>query len=311
MENKYLFTVFTPTFNREKTLHRVYESLKSQTFQDFEWLIVDDGSNDSTRELVNKWIQESNFPIRYIYQENQGKHCAFNKGVQEAKGELFLTLDSDDGCVAHALERFAYHWEGIPDDQKSQFSAVTSLCVDQYGNTIGDRFPLDVFDSNSLESYYKCKIRGEKWGFHKTDVLKQFPFPVRSDCKFIPEGIVWSAIARKYKTRYINEYLRVYWKEDRGQSNQLSNIQNPSRHAAGHVLWYQSKLENEIDWFRYSPAQFVRCAIHFSRFSFHIKEGVIKQNQSLTNFWSKFLWFSMLPIGYLVYKKDIILYKKN
>src|SRR5258707_14117604 len=108
---EYVFTVFTPTWNRAHTLHRAYQSLHAQTFRNFEWLIVDDGSTDNTREIVEKWQAESEFPIRYIYQENQGKAAAFNRGVREAQGALFLTLDSDDACVNQALERFKYHWD--------------------------------------------------------------------------------------------------------------------------------------------------------------------------------------------------------
>src|SRR5258707_3990522 len=85
---RYVFTVFTPTFNRSLTLRRVYESLRLQTFRDFEWLIVDDGSTDGTGELVEKWQTESGFPIRYIYQENQGKPVAFNRGVPQDQGDL-------------------------------------------------------------------------------------------------------------------------------------------------------------------------------------------------------------------------------
>src|SRR5216684_1317229 len=115
---RYVFTVFTPTFNRSLTLSRVYESLRLQTFRDFEWLIVDDGSTDGTKGLVEKWQAESAFAIRYIYQENQGKPAAFNHGVQEARGELFLTLDSDDACVPQALERLKCHWDGISPTEK-------------------------------------------------------------------------------------------------------------------------------------------------------------------------------------------------
>jgi glycosyltransferase involved in cell wall biosynthesis len=102
------FTVFTATYNRAHTLHRVYESLKEQTYRQFEWLIVDDGSTDTTRTLVETWQQEANFLISYYYQENQGKHVAINRGVQEARGEYFLIIDSDDTCVPQTLERFAH-----------------------------------------------------------------------------------------------------------------------------------------------------------------------------------------------------------
>ena len=70
---RYIFTVFTASYNRAHTLHRVYESLRVQTFRDFEWLVVDDGSTDATGELLKKWQAEANFPFRYIYQQNQGK----------------------------------------------------------------------------------------------------------------------------------------------------------------------------------------------------------------------------------------------
>jgi len=67
----YRFTVFTPTYNRAHTLPRVYESLKHQTFRDFEWLIVDDGSTDNTKELVEVWQKENLFPIRYFWQKKR------------------------------------------------------------------------------------------------------------------------------------------------------------------------------------------------------------------------------------------------
>jgi len=89
----------------------VYESLRPQTYRNFEWLIVDDGSTDDTREIVEKWQAETEFPKCYIYQENQGKAVTFNRGVREAQGELFLILDSDDVCVNQALERFKYNWD--------------------------------------------------------------------------------------------------------------------------------------------------------------------------------------------------------
>ena len=216
MDYRYTFTVFTATFNRAHTLPRVYESLKAQTFCDFEWLIVDDGSRDSPKELVERWQAESAFPIRYIYQENQGKYMAFNRGVQEARGELFLNIDDDDTCVPQALERLKYHWDRIPDSQRERFSGVTVLCRDHNGRLVGDLFPRDILDSNTLELVFKYKVKGEKWGFQRTDVLKEFPHPVLAGAEFIPDGVVSFALSRRFKTRFVNEILRIYHLEDTG-----------------------------------------------------------------------------------------------
>ncbi len=173
MKNSYqhTFTVFTPTYNRAHTLSRVYESLRNQTYKNFEWLIVDDGSTDNTKELVDKWREEGHLVIGYYFQQNQGKHIAFDWAVHLAKGELFLPLDSDDACVPEALERFNYHWDNIPQEVRGDFSGVCALCLDHRGRLVGDRFPHDSTDASSLDIVFKYKIKGEKWGFHRTDVL--------------------------------------------------------------------------------------------------------------------------------------------
>src|ERR1051325_4365322 len=119
--NAYRFTVCTPTYNRAHTLPRVYASLKSQTFRDFEWLIVDDGSTDNTRELVEAWQRENPFPIRLLWQKNSHTRTASTRGVKAAEAELFLTMDSDDEAVPEALEVLDRHWAAIPDAQREEF----------------------------------------------------------------------------------------------------------------------------------------------------------------------------------------------
>lgn len=100
-----MLTIFTPTYNRAHLLPNLYQSLLNQKRVDFEWLIVDDGSTDGTEELVNQWIEEAVLTIRYFRKENSGKHTAINKGVQLAKGELFLIVDSDDVLAENALKK--------------------------------------------------------------------------------------------------------------------------------------------------------------------------------------------------------------
>ncbi len=226
-EYRYTFTVFTPTFNRAHTLHRVYESLTRQTFRDFEWLVVDDGSTDQTESLVLDWQREASFPIRYVWQENAGKPSATNRGARLAEGELFLNLDSDDACLPHALERFKHHWESIPKSQRSDFLGVTGLVQRPDGKLCGTPFPSSPFDSTSLEKIGKHGVRGEKWRFVRTTVMREFPFPVLRGERFLPESVVWHRMARVYRTRYINEVLRIFYLTEESLSAPLARILNP------------------------------------------------------------------------------------
>ena len=298
---RYVFTVFTPTFNRALTLSRVYESLRLQTFRDFEWLIVDDGSTDGTAELVTEWQAEADFTICYVYQENRGKLAAFNRGVQEAKGELFLTLDSDDACVPQALERLKYHWDSIPAEQKDKFSAVTVLCEDQNGKLVGDKFPRDVLDSDSIELYFKHDVKGEKWGFHRTDVLKQFPFPTVREAKFISEGVVWFAISRRFKTRFVNEILRIYYTED-DSGNHLTSLSPIT--MFGRAFFHKYVLNELIGWWFSSPLNILRSAINFSRYSFGLGKGPYSQFREVRNVVAQFLVAISLPLAFAISLKD-------
>lgn len=304
---QFQFTVFTPTFNRARTLARVFLSLRAQTLGDFEWVIVDDGSTDDSGHLVNDWQRDAPFPIRYVKQPHRGKMAALNIGVEQARGELFLCLDSDDECMPNALERFLFHWHTIPELERAHYVGITGLCLDGHGYVIGDRFPQDVFDSDCLEISYKNKIRGEKWGFQRIDVMRRFPFPELPDAVHVPESIVWNAIARDFRTRFINEPLRIY---HQGAPDQLAS-QEGITFARGLRLWYETVLNRDIDWFRHAPKEFVRSAVNYSRFSFHLETGLRRQGRALENRPARFLWGTTLPMAYAVYRRDRLRLKKT
>ncbi len=101
---------------------------------------------------------------------------------------------------------------------RAEFSGVCALCMDQHGKIVGDRFPADVFDSNSLEVVFRYGIKGEKWGVHRTDIMRKFRFTSLGNASFIPESLVCFAVARRYKERYVNEALRIYWVEPSGST---------------------------------------------------------------------------------------------
>lgn len=299
----FAFTVFTPTRDRAATLPRVYESLAAQSFRDFEWLVIDDGSTDGSAALLGRWRQESTFPIRVIRkQESEGKFEAMRTAVEAARGRFFLTLDSDDACVPNALERLHLAWESIPADARAGFSAVTGLCVDAQGRLVGTQFPRDPTDSNSLEIRYRYRVRGEKWGFQRTDVLREAMAVAVRYRGHIPEGYVWDAIARRYRTRYINEALRIYHHD---QADRLSQPADLGRIAEGSLISYSALLNEDLAWFRVAPKDFWYQAAIFVRLSFHAGHSLGHQWRSLRPA-ARVLWLAALPAGAGLYIMDVV-----
>ena len=113
-------TVFTPTYNRAHTLPRLYQSLCAQTSDDFEWLVIDDGSTDGTRDLVAQWKEDDVIPIHYIYKENGGLYTGYNVAYLTIETELNVCIDSDDAMPADAVEKIVMIWK--PDILSEVFS---------------------------------------------------------------------------------------------------------------------------------------------------------------------------------------------
>lgn len=302
---RHLFSVVTPTFNRAQTLGRVYRSLQEQSFQDFEWVVVDDGSTDHTRALVRGWQQEASFPIRYVWQPNQHKKTAFNHGVREARGEWLVAIDSDDELSPDALYQMALVWEQIPPAQRSQYVAITGLCARPDGRIVGDMYPQDVMDITSLDMTFRHHVRGEKFGCLRTDVLRQFPFP-EDIPGFVPESLVWRAMARAgYLTRFVNQVFRVYHDSADSLSRQGRQTDG-GRHALGLWLLAHDTLESCLPWLRYQPLSFLAAAARYTRFGLHLKaRGIASpQGRRLTGVVSRALVALMWPAGAALYLRD-------
>jgi len=302
-EMKHYFTVFTPTYNRAHLLYRVYNSLKAQTFKDFEWLIVDDGSTDNTKEVVDSYRLEGIVDIKYIWQPNGHKKSAFNHGVKEAKGLFFIPADSDDSFEAETLEIFKTAYESQPISIQQTLSGVVCLCKDQQGNVIGDYFPKENWISNDLEMRYKYHVSGEKWGCIKTSILKDFPFP--EVFGHVPENVIWTPIAKKYKALFINKALRIYYVNEADSiTNNSFNIKN----AHGHFLLAKNILENELDYFFYNPLNFIKASANFTRFKLDTKKEIRKKYKFILEnkrIIGNILVLLFFPLGLFLHFRDM------
>ncbi len=204
-----LITVFTPTYNRAYILGQAYESLKNQTDKNFTWLIVDDGSNDNTEELVKKWNQECIIEIKYIKEENQGKHVAHNTAILNCKTQFFLILDSDDFLANNAIE--ILNKEVIKIMNKPNISGIIGNKYNIESKEKVDKIPKQIQYASGLELYQKYHFKGDTLRLYKTSILKENLFPVIQNEKFIYENVIFDVIDSKYRM-FINRDELYYYK---------------------------------------------------------------------------------------------------
>lgn len=284
-----LITVFTPTYNRAYILQKLYQSLLQQTCMDFEWLVVDDGSTDNTSELFEQWqAEENSFPIRYFKQPNGGKHKAINRGVNEAKGELFFIVDSDDILSTEAIQRIINQYLPIRNDMS--FGGVCGLRAYHNGERIGGECNFGTLDCTSLDFRYKYHIKGDMAEVIRTNVLKEFPFPEIEGERFCPEALIFNRIATKYKLRYFYEkvYLCEYLED--GLTASIVKVRMNSPQTS--IMYYSELFYMPIPF-----VQKIKAAINFWRFAYCL----CKKKPKYPIGWG---WI-FKPLGYLYHKKDI------
>ena len=293
-------TIFTPTFNRASTLPRLFASLERQTLKDFVWLVVDDGSVDATAGLIDSWRKTASFPVKYIYQTNQGKHNAHNVAVSRAATELFVIVDSDDELLEHAVQTIVSAWQGLSAPEKQRLAGVWTLCCDEQGQVIGGALPREVLDTSLQELRYRYKDNREMLPAFATAVLREHPFPSTAPgaCPYIPEDYVWSRITRNRRLRILNVPCRVYHR-GAGLLAQARNEYVLSKSAA---YGYFAPLTNEFDWFWYEPLTFVEAAIQAARYG--IFSGEFHKLTKLLSPGAKMLVLAVTPIGVAVLWRD-------
>lgn len=199
-------TIFTPTYNRAYTLEKLYNSLVSQTNKNFEWLVVDDGSTDNTKELLQSWTDERKIDINYIYQENQGKMIAFNNGVKNCDNEYFFCVDSDDYLTNDAIQLLTNALTKIDNDKISGIIALKGVNENQ---PIGTYMPENLKQSSLKNLYEKYRFKGDTALIYKTKILKQFPFVLQRKEKFIGENYVYDQIDEKYEMMLMNKIIYI------------------------------------------------------------------------------------------------------
>lgn len=250
-------TIFTATYNRGYIIENLYNSLKKQKEYDFEWLVIDDGSQDDTEQLFQKWLKEENkFKIRYYKQKNKGLIRSLNKGIELAEGLYFSKIDSDDYLLDSYTEKI-FSWIDTIEDHKNIYAVSGIRGIDKNTPIKGIWPNIDksvgYIDASDLErkSYNLDADMSEAW---RIDILRKYKFPVWKDEKFAPEQIVFNQIALDgYKIRWFPEIIHICIYQEDGLTKGSNKLlkENPM----GYAMMYNHMLKyNENKKYKFNAA---------------------------------------------------------
>lgn len=223
-------SILTPTFNRAKLLDKLYTSIlinSNNSNCDVEWLIMDDGSTDNTRIIVDTYIKENIINVQYFYQENSGKMSAINELVKRCTGDLILECDSDDYLVPETFKIIEDALVQCKD--MANIYAMAFLKYDQNGNNMGNNFPEDNYESSMFDLYFKEGITGEKALVFNSSIRKKFKYRLENGEKFVTEARLHHEMDLHYNIKCFNKKIMICEYKDDGYSKNIDKLflQNP------------------------------------------------------------------------------------
>ena len=300
-----MLTVVTPTYNRAHTIERTFNSLQKQTDKDFLWMVIDDGSTDNTKELIERFKEQAQFPIEYHYKSNGGRHTALNESYKYIKTKYVVNLDSDDEYTENAIELMKKIWKEVEEKSLDKCWCIVGRCIDSNTKEIvGREFPDGI---NNMKFGYKkrkaiFKAYGEKSCCRRFDILKQYPFPTYEDTKFVTENEVWEKINNKYDQWCTNEVFRLYYQNEADSLSAKSKEMTKKRccfsyHAAA------SYINNCLHQILYNKLIPIELA-NVTRMGLHTGRNLKTILSDIEKMYAKILVLICSPVAYLYYLRE-------
>lgn len=276
-------SILTATYNRENTLPKLYQSIVSNLYDklEVEWLIMDDGSTDSTKSLVQDFIDKSKFSIKYYYQDNKGKMSAINNLVKYAQGELLIECDSDDYFMENAFEKI-YSKAGCLLDDNELYALIFLRDMSNI-DVSGKKFIVEDKKTSMFDMYFKENMNGEKIILYKTSVRKMYEYVLEENERFSTEARMHYKIEEKYKVKCFNleivsgEYL------EQGYTKNINKVfvENP----VGYFMYFKEILARDMRGVTFGKRLYV--VKHFILFAVLSKRKI--DLNSIRDFVNKFL----------------------
>lgn len=234
-----MLTIFTPVYNRADMLTRLYRSLCDQNCNDFEWLVVDDGSTDNTASIIQSFVNEGKINIRYCKKANGGKHTAHNLALEQAAGAWFLCVDSDDLLAADAVSRIAEKCAQLNGE-----SGIIAYKEDLIGQRLSDPFPENLCKTQMYRLSIELGCRGEFSLVFLTAFARKFPFPVFEGERFVTECVVYDRMDQQGDFALLPEVVTVCEYQPDGYSSDASKLMK--RNPSGYCLYFMQRIDLQI-----------------------------------------------------------------
>lgn len=238
-------SILTATYNRSRELENLYSSLviNSNSDIDFEWLIMDDGSTDKTKIIVENFIKQNIIKIDYHYQKNKGKMDAINNLMPYVTGDIMLVCDSDDYLITGALDIIKKHKDKLLGDENVY--ALVFLKQTEKGKISGNKFPETNYRSDMFSLYFREKMTGEKILVFKTEIRKKFRHELEADEKFVTEARMYHKMDLDYDIIGINEAIMVI--SDYRKDGYTKNIKDIFKaNPLGYYEYFKEILEMDL-----------------------------------------------------------------
>lgn len=285
-----MLTIFTPTYNRAYVLDRLYQSLCIQTNKNFEWLIIDDGSTDNTKEKIQNWILEDKILIKYVWQENAGKSAAHNRALEMTKTELFVCVDSDDQLCENAVQIVLEEWDKLKQKNKWEVGGMVAFREKGDGTPITQYQGKSDYKIGKLKEFYDRKIiSGDTMLIFDISKVGSLRFPVFEGEKFVPEAYLYDQFDQISAFMIVPQYIYVCEYLEDGYTQNMARLiaKNPKGYLA--YIEQRVKYDNDIKNVICDTIRYVAIAV------------CAKKKHIIKSAYNPFCAFVMYPFGKLFY----------
>ena len=260
-------SILTATYNRSNYLPKLYESIKENLKYNItpEWIIVDDGSTDDTKNIVQGFIDENKVIIKYLYQKNNGKMSAINEAVKMATGDLIVDCDSDDCFTNNSFEIIEKNSEKLLQNQ--ELYGLVFLKSEENGRISGKEFSQKEHITSMFDLYFKEDIGGEKIIVYNSKIRKQYSHQLEHDEKFITEARMYHKMDEKYKLFAINEVIEQGSYIEDGYTKNINKTFKESPY--GYYMYFKELLQKDMRGIMFSKRLY--AIKHYILFSYLTK----------------------------------------